>query len=365
MATSFFIPYDIGIDASYSKDGKLRRTNCPRSYEVSRLLFASPYFSKRGGHDHFLLHSINQPMRFFNNQPACYDFLTRICTNCTKLSIDSYPKGYDRTSYMPNWHSIPFPSNYHWSSSVTHPPWADFSRPRPYAVSYIGSMSSHLKKSRTLREILRRECRESEYRYPGLCRWYDLSHHGSSADALSPNHTSQSNMWRAAEDSTFCITPPGDFPTRKGFFDSLLAGCIPVVFAPLSAHRQWPWHLGLSSTFAVTVYVSGQRVLDQSLNTVQYLIDKHLFEKDEVYMKRRAIADLAFGLQYSMPERGMNNTEFSRNDAFDITIESILQLHRVAERRWEQSIEIGDHIDRGLVPYDISFSYNIHKNDIR
>ncbi|GAA6004436.1 uncharacterized protein JCM10292_007067 [Rhodotorula paludigena] len=30
--------------------------------------------------------------------------------------------------------------------------------------------------------------------------------------------------------STFCLQPPGDSPTRKGFFDSILLGCIPVIF---------------------------------------------------------------------------------------------------------------------------------------
>jgi len=28
--------------------------------------------------------------------------------------------------------------------------------------------------------------------------------------------------------STFCLTPPGDGPTRKGLFDAMLFGCIPV-----------------------------------------------------------------------------------------------------------------------------------------
>merc|ERR1711953_1608408 len=30
--------------------------------------------------------------------------------------------------------------------------------------------------------------------------------------------------------STFCLEPPGDSPTRKGFFDALLVGCVPVIF---------------------------------------------------------------------------------------------------------------------------------------
>ena len=30
--------------------------------------------------------------------------------------------------------------------------------------------------------------------------------------------------------SLFCLQPPGDSPTRKSFYDAILAGCIPVLF---------------------------------------------------------------------------------------------------------------------------------------
>jgi len=36
----------------------------------------------------------------------------------------------------------------------------------------------------------------------------------------------------------------GDFPTRKGFLDALLSGCIPVTFQLLAAQDQWLWHWG-------------------------------------------------------------------------------------------------------------------------
>nr|GEZ17357.1 hypothetical protein [Tanacetum cinerariifolium] len=36
---------------------------------------------------------------------------------------------------------------------------------------------------------------------------------------------------------------PGDTPTRRSSFDSLLAGCIPVCFEELSAKKQYVWHL--------------------------------------------------------------------------------------------------------------------------
>jgi|EP00966_Prymnesium_polylepis_P066697 CBS-domain-containing membrane protein len=41
--------------------------------------------------------------------------------------------------------------------------------------------------------------------------------------------------------STFCLQPVGDRFTRKGVVDSLLLGCIPVIFHEQTS-RQWPWH---------------------------------------------------------------------------------------------------------------------------
>jgi hypothetical protein len=162
---------------NHPKDGKLRATNCPRAVQVSSLLHASPYFSAHGGEDHFLLHTINQPMNFFNKKAQCLTFLTRTCRNCSKLSIDTYPQGYVRGKYLPRWHSIPFPANYHYSSAVTSPPWQLKREPPPpappstgtgpprskqrsgvskhlygprrrYAVSFVGTTQSSLVKSR-------------------------------------------------------------------------------------------------------------------------------------------------------------------------------------------------------------------------
>jgi len=42
-------------------------------------------------------------------------------------------------------------------------------------------------------------------------------------------------------ESEFCLTPPGDAPSRRGLFDALLMGCIPVLFEPLTALYPWFW----------------------------------------------------------------------------------------------------------------------------
>ena len=66
QASLFFVPYDVGMDACARKsDGALVRTHCPRSELALARLNESPFFTRKAGFDHFMLHSINQPMMFF------------------------------------------------------------------------------------------------------------------------------------------------------------------------------------------------------------------------------------------------------------------------------------------------------------
>ena len=39
--------------------------------------------------------------------------------------------------------------------------------------------------------------------------------------------------------STFCLQPAGDSPTRKGFWESILLGCIPVLFRRETYAKVW------------------------------------------------------------------------------------------------------------------------------
>jgi hypothetical protein len=66
------------------------------------------------------------------------------------------------------------------------------------------------------------------------------NHSRSTASGAEPAwHSIARVYWN----STFCLQPPGDAVSRKAIVDSLLLGCIPVLF-----HRgqvaQWPWHWG-------------------------------------------------------------------------------------------------------------------------
>jgi len=51
------------------------------------------------------------------------------------------------------------------------------------------------------------------------------------------NSTSQMLLFQRAQ---YCPAPPGDSVTRKSLFDSLVSGCVPVLFAKASL-RQYLW----------------------------------------------------------------------------------------------------------------------------
>jgi hypothetical protein len=91
QASLFFIPYDLGMDATTRQsDGALVPTHCPRLPRVLSLLAQSGPFKASQGADHFLLHSVNQMMTWYVT-PPCQQLLKE-CFNCTKLSIDTYTK---------------------------------------------------------------------------------------------------------------------------------------------------------------------------------------------------------------------------------------------------------------------------------
>ena len=111
--------------------------------------------------------------------------------------------------------------------------------------------------------------------------------------------------------SIFCAEPEGDAPNRKSLYDSLLLGCIPVLFSrrtyalsPL--HWDSSWKRDSSILVKYSDYVSGQ------LNLISYLesfVDSNGSRWNKsVTSMQRSIADNAHSLQYSLDD--------SEEDAF-------------------------------------------------
>lgn len=351
-ATSFFIPYDFGMDATFFEtNGRMRKTNCPLATEVQTLLQQSMYFQKNGGHDHFMISAVNQNMNYFFGAKNCLDFLMK-CWNCTKLSIDEYmfiaqDRKFELKNRGINWHAVPFPSDFHYddridamakahdpaqfpstnSSNLSYPhhPWelSDSDDNRFRLISFLGNPRKFSPVSTSVREALLAQCNNYSTHCTHGVYSFDLK-------IVSPNFESRH--------STFCLQPPGDMPTRKSVFDVILAGCIPVLFHPLTARFMYEWHLGKKGWEEISINYDSieenRALIDQKENFVEKLIA--LQGSEIVKRKRQLLREQAFSLQYSLiyiDEHGQKKASekmvhgVRQLDAYDTSMEKVLAIH--------------------------------------
>ena len=322
-ATKFFIPYDIGMDSTTRQnDGALFQTDCPKLNQVIDLLLSSRHYQESSGANHFTLHTINQPMNYYLNL-KCMEFY-RVCYNCTKLSIDTYTENMyavlrDHPEMIHKWKSIPFPSNFHMSSQVTKFLWKEnINVHRRYAISYMGGMGITSRLSKELRLVLRKQCSQNSD-----CYIIDLE-----------SHTSQTDIFQAQVDfpygvyaeSTFCLMPGGDFPTRKAFVDALLSGCIPVTFNLFTGINQMPYHWGNSKNARlVVVHIPREQMIENPGREFEKLINLS-FNESFVMERRKKISQIGHRFQYRVPTDGSFSEDQNKRetiDAVDVIIRSM------------------------------------------
>lgn len=318
-----YSPFSSSSSSSSSSNGHPPYNFDP---EISRY-----YFHRHQGKDHFMLVSINQMMNFYIHKKkfGLYD----LCFNCTKLCIDAYakhmyPNVYAKyPSLYKGWKSIPFPSDYHYSNSVTHAPWEDedningkaLHTQRTYALSFMGTTKVTAQIQITLRTAIMEECKSRSHQ----CILAVLDTHESIADTI----THRNPYLR----SRLCLMPGGDFPTRKGFLDAMLSGCVPVIFQEFTALRQWEWHWGsLQKAKECMLFMPREEMISNA--TLAF--DKLLSWSHDVSMLRDKLAcirDVGRRMQYDLPgyrdrDRDRDKRKTYPLDAVDISIESL--LHR-------------------------------------
>ncbi|KAK9144895.1 hypothetical protein Sjap_004798 [Stephania japonica] len=120
--------------------------------------------------------------------------------------------------------------------------------------------------------------------------------------------------------SEFCLQPKGDSATRKSVFDSLVAGCIPVLFSPFTAYYQYPWHLPEDHSL-YSMFIDQEEVKGMKIDVVERLMKVSVRERE--LMRRYIVYELMPGLVY-----GDLSSEIERfQDAFSISINNM--FHRV------------------------------------
>lgn len=268
----------------------------------------------RGGADHILINPRNGAP--YESHPyAELDYLDPRFGNATLLDLMEPGAWTTRWpgDYKPEarYHSIPHPSLIHLDPAISHLPWRS-THPRGVLVAGAFGVAHGSKAIIGLRTALQRACLASP---DGVCRFHKLGDKvaaragggaaatgtawtqywgrgqappasstsfkgiasppaGSTAGAapgstappppVGPAEPGWHSIARLYWNATFCMHPPGDAVSRKAIIDSLLLGCIPVLFHEGQA-VQWPWHWGrwrADSSVLLDMQAITQRKLD-------------------------------------------------------------------------------------------------------
>ncbi|GKU95508.1 hypothetical protein SLEP1_g8860 [Rubroshorea leprosula] len=120
--------------------------------------------------------------------------------------------------------------------------------------------------------------------------------------------------------ATFCLQPPGDTPTRRSTFDSIIAGCMPVFFEELSAKIQYGWHMLKEQYGEFSVFIPREEVMSKRLRLLNVLMG---MLRREVMKKGERVVELIPRVMYRRHGNSMGLR--SIEDAFDIAVEGTLQ----------------------------------------
>ena len=95
------------------------------------------------------------------------------------------------------------------------------------------------------------------------------------------------------QNSVFCLQPPGDTATRKSFYDSIISGCIPVLFElPYIPTR-------VTYPFDTKIDYSKFTVMIPANKTFTEVLDPYRHDTDAVKQLQKNLARVAKYLQYN------------------------------------------------------------------
>ncbi|KAF3456715.1 hypothetical protein FNV43_RR01369 [Rhamnella rubrinervis] len=306
MASAIFVPYYAGLDVGqylWNLSMSLRdRDSLPR--KLVDFLGKTHEWKTMWGRDHFLIGGriawdFRRLIDDDKNGWGSKLMLLPESNNMTLLSIES--------SWWNNDFAIPYPTYFHPSKESELLVWQERvrKRKRSYMFSFAGGPRPGSKDS--IRGELINHCKSSAK----LCKFM-ACHPGSDNECEDPV-----KVMELFQNSIFCLQPSGDSFTRRSTFDSILAGCIPVFFNPISAYTQYLWHLPKNYS-SYSVFIPQSDVKEKRV-----LISERLLgvSEDEVLEKREKVIGLIPRIIYG---DWSSSSTGKFEDAFDIAVKGLL-----------------------------------------
>lgn len=298
-ADMFFVPYFAGLDALPYLYNNTRK-NDKQGYEVISWLHenAAQWWRRYSGKDHFM---IAGRTAWDFHIPSVDDWGTSFfdlneMQNVTFMVLERRPWGTQEQA-------IPYPVGFHPASAASLELWIDRVRNsvRTALFSFSGALRPKL--SDSIRGILSSQCVNAS----NECARLDCAQ-------ISCSHNPEP-IYESLLQADFCLQPRGDTATRRSTIDSVVSGCIPVLFHEDSAEKQYTWHFP-EDYASFSVFIPESCVLNGTCN-VRDVLTK--IKPAQVRRMREKVISMIPSMLYRHPSA----VQFARRDAFDLAIEGM------------------------------------------
>ncbi|KAL8256009.1 hypothetical protein R6Q59_031076 [Mikania micrantha] len=307
-ADAVYLPYYASLDSLrylYGRDYNSSALHGLHLYQYLRR--DSPeIWDYRHGHDHFLVLAGSawdfiQPLGNDDQRSWGSSFLQLPeFFNITVLTLES-------RAYPWQEQSIPYLTSFHPPNLALFDSWIKRVSRSKRSTLMLFAGGGGISSTPNVRRSIRLECDNTT-----ACEFIDCSGGVCEHDPIKI----MKPMLRAS----FCLQPPGDTPTRRSTFDSILAGCIPVFFEDLSARKQYGWHLLEDEYDEFSVMIPKEDVVFKGVSVIEVLKG---ISGIEVRRKREKLIEMIPRVIYR--KHGSSLGLKTKKDAFDITIEGTLQ----------------------------------------
>eukprot|EP01135_Chromosphaera_perkinsii_P006863 Nk52_evm18s621 gene=Nk52_evmTU18s621 len=314
-ADLLYVPYFPGMARDFG--GKPEDLKVLNQAFWKYLVDEQPYYKRLNGARHF--------MTMGRVELDFYSWRNKMLMNFRKVSDNVLFLGIDRLQnvklpelkgipYAHNVRTIPYPSMIHYVKGDYHPWLIDNDFRKNKDGSWKRLVACLLNPRFEYRKKLVNKCNE----YPKAVCEHQM-----------PTSIHPKNDFLMMKESVFCLNPAGDTWTRKGFYDNILSGCIPVLFEENIDYAFSDYYT--KQRLKKTKLVSGVNDFHvPSSEEIAIILKKEhtddpvkflkTISEDIIAKKQKRMEEIAQYFQYSLtPEK-----EFP--DAFDMLIR-MLQTH--------------------------------------
>lgn len=303
-ADIYFIPFFAGLDALPYLYNETKRFH-QQGLDLLAWLRqnATESWRRYGGHDHFMIAG-RTAWDFAIPEEGNKDWGTSLFDLDAMKHVTFMV--LERRPWRPNEQAIPYPVGFHPSSSASLKLWIQRVRDTVRTALFSFSGAVRPQQVGSIREILSQQCVNSSNK----CSRLDCA-------SIKCSHNPEP-IYESLLHADFCLQPRGDTATRRSTIDSIVSGCIPVLFHKDTAETQYTWHLPPELN-TYSVFIPEDCIMNGTCIVKDILMQ---IRPSQVRKMREKLISMIPSVVYRDPSAAsLSRTVMS--DAFDLAIEGM------------------------------------------